>query len=95
MSDFWRLIALTYKQYSNVLGSVDFVHYLPSVFSRCRYEIINEPWAGNYLTDPTLLLPGVAGAINLQPFYDKMAKAIRSVDNETLIFYEPVTWGGR
>ncbi len=59
-----------------------------------RYEIINEPWAGNYFTNPTLLLPGVAGATNLQPFYEKIARAIRSVDNDTLIFYEPVTWGG-
>ena len=59
-----------------------------------RYEIINEPWAGNYFTDPTLLLPGVAGSTNLQPFYEKIAQAIRSVDNDTLIFYEPVTWGG-
>ena len=58
------------------------------------YEIINEPWAGNYFKNPKLLLPGVAGATNLQPFYDTMAKAIRSVDNDTLIFFEPVTWGG-
>jgi endoglycosylceramidase len=36
----------------------------------------------------------MAGAKNLQPFYEKIAKAIRSVDNNTLIFYEPVTWGG-
>ncbi len=59
-----------------------------------RYELINEPWAGNYFDHPSLLLPGVAGATNLQPFYEKIAKAIRSVDNDTLIFYEPVTWGG-
>ncbi|CAF4535159.1 unnamed protein product, partial [Rotaria magnacalcarata] len=58
-----------------------------------RYELINEPWAGNYIADPLLLLPGIAGATNLQPFYDKLAKAIRSVDEDTLIFYEPVTWG--
>ncbi|CAF3991486.1 unnamed protein product, partial [Rotaria sp. Silwood1] len=57
------------------------------------YEIINEPWAGNYLVNPTLFLPGIAGATNLQPFYNKIAKFIRSVDNDTLIFYEPVTWG--
>jgi endoglycosylceramidase len=36
----------------------------------------------------------MAGAKNLQPLYEKIAKAIRSVDNNTLIFYEPVTWGG-
>jgi endoglycosylceramidase len=58
------------------------------------YEFINEPWAGNYIADPFLLLPGVAGSKNLQPLYDKLSKMIRSVDNKTLIFYEPVTWGG-
>jgi endoglycosylceramidase len=58
------------------------------------YEIINEPWAGNYLVNPALVLPGIAGATNLQPFYEKIARAIRAVDNDTLIFYEPVTWGG-
>lgn len=58
------------------------------------YELINEPWVGNYLADPLLLLPGEAGAKNLQPFYEKIAKSIRSVDNDTLIFYEPVTFGG-
>ncbi|CAF3878742.1 unnamed protein product [Rotaria sp. Silwood1] len=79
MGNFWRLVATTYKEHSNVLG----------------YEIINEPWAGNYLVNPTLFLPGIAGAKNLQPFYNKIAKFIRSVDNDTLIFYEPVTWGVR
>jgi endoglycosylceramidase len=58
------------------------------------YKFINEPWAGNYIADPFLLLPGVAGSKNLQPLYDKLSKIIRSVDNKTLIFYEPVTWGG-
>ncbi|CAF2160118.1 unnamed protein product [Rotaria magnacalcarata] len=79
MGNFWKLVASTYKQSSNLLG----------------YELINEPWAGNYIADPLLLLPGIAGATNLQPFYDRLAKAIRSVDEDTLIFYEPVTWGVR
>ncbi|CAF1045031.1 unnamed protein product [Adineta steineri] len=79
MSNFWRLVATNFNSYSNLLG----------------YELINEPWAGNYLTNPFLLLPGVAGSTNLQPLYDKISKSIRSVDNKTLIFYEPVTWGVR
>ncbi|CAF2690929.1 unnamed protein product [Rotaria sp. Silwood2] len=79
MSNFWRLIATTFGHYTNILG----------------YELINEPWAGNYLADPALLLPGIAGSKNLQPFYDKLANAIRSVDDKTLIFYEPVTYGVR
>lgn len=65
------------------------------LFFLFRYELINEPWAGNYIANPTILLPGLAGAKNLQPFYEKIAAHIRSVDNDTLIFYEPVTWGGQ
>jgi endoglycosylceramidase len=57
------------------------------------YEIINEPWAGNIYAQPSLLLPGVAGANNLQPFYDEVVKYIRAEDASHLIFYEPVTWG--
>ncbi len=59
-----------------------------------RYELINEPWVGNFFTNPALLLPGIAGLKNLQAFYDKLANAIRSVDDKTLIFYEPVTYSG-
>lgn len=57
------------------------------------YEIINEPWAGNIYAQPSLLLPGVAGRNNLQPFYDHVAGAIRAEDGTHLVFYEPVTWG--
>lgn len=57
------------------------------------YELINEPWAGNIYSDPTLLLPGHAGSRNLGPFYDRVAEKIRSVDSTHLLFYEPVTWG--
>lgn len=57
------------------------------------YEIINEPWAGNIYAQPSLLLPGVAGKDNLQPFYDVIAENIRAEDSSHLVFYEPVTWG--
>lgn len=55
--------------------------------------LINEPWAGDIYSKPSLLLPGNAGRDNLGPLYDRLNVAIRSVDNNTLIFYEPVTWG--
>jgi len=56
------------------------------------HQLINEPWAGDVYSKPSLLLPGVAGRDNLGPLYDYLNTAIRSVDNNTLIFYEPVTW---
>ncbi len=74
---FWSEIAKSFKGFSNVLG----------------YELINEPWAGDIYLDPLLLLPGNAGKKNLAPVYDILNKAIRVQDTETLVFYEPVTWG--
>jgi len=38
------------------------------------------------------LLPGVTGAKNLMPLYDKSYDKIRQYDENTIIFYEPVTW---
>ena len=57
------------------------------------YELINEPWAGKIFSKPDLLIPGIAGRDNLLPMYDNLSKTIRKNDNDTLIFYEPVTWG--
>lgn len=57
------------------------------------YEIINEPWAGNHIENPSLLLPGNAGRKNLQPLYDVIADSIRAADPGHIVMYEPVTWG--
>ncbi|KAK2161537.1 hypothetical protein LSH36_115g13038 [Paralvinella palmiformis] len=77
MARFWSKVATVFKDSANVLG----------------YELINEPWAGDIYSRPFLLEPGNAGRINLAPAYDKISNAIRLVDDRTLIFYEPVTWG--
>ena len=74
---YWSKVSSTFANRSSVLG----------------FEILNEPWAGDIYTDPFLLLPGVAGHKNLLPLYDKTYETIRRFDKETLIFYEPVTWG--
>ena len=73
---FWTKAAQTFKGHANVMG----------------YELINEPWAGNVYRNPSLLLPGVSDKRNLAPAYDALAKAIRDVDDEHCIFFEPVTW---
>ena len=77
MAQFWAKVAGVFKDSSNVLG----------------YELINEPWAGDIYSIPPLLAPGNAGARNLAPAYKKINAAIREIDNKTLLFYEPVTWG--
>ena len=76
-SEFWGIVANSMSNLTSVLG----------------YEIINEPWAGNIFSKPDLLIPGIAGRDNLLPMYDNLSKTIRKYDNDTLIFYEPVTWG--
>lgn len=74
---FWETVASYYKDQQNVLG----------------YELMNEPWVGNELANPLLMLPGKAGHDNLEPMHNKLAKAIRGVDKETMLLFEPVTWG--
>jgi endoglycosylceramidase len=57
------------------------------------YEAMNEPWAGDVLAHPALLVPGVADRALLQPFYGAVAAAIRGVAPDAgVIFYEGVTW---
>ena len=56
------------------------------------YELMNEPFAGNVFEEGHLkILPGVAGEENLVPFYDIIQSEIRKVDDETIIFWEPVS----
>eukprot|EP01065_Artemidia_motanka_P047746 TRINITY_DN7550_c0_g1_i1.p2 TRINITY_DN7550_c0_g1~~TRINITY_DN7550_c0_g1_i1.p2 ORF type:complete len:502 (+),score=221.05 TRINITY_DN7550_c0_g1_i1:72-1577(+) len=76
-ASFWKKVATTFRGNEGVLG----------------YELINEPWAGDIWHNPLLLLPGMAGKHNLAPAYEKVASAIREVDDETIIMFEPVTWG--
>ena len=42
--------------------------------------------------DLSILLPGNAGYKLLEPFYNAAHEAVREVDDETLIFWEPVTY---
>ena len=77
LSAFWAYSAEQFKDEPAVLG----------------YEVINEPFAGNFYADPLVLLPGVAGKQNLARVYGNVSKAIRAHDDRHLLFYEPVTWG--
>lgn len=38
-------------------------------------------------------MPGLAGKLNLMPMYDSLYEEIRRHDNQTIVMYEPVTWG--
>lgn len=77
--EFWKALAsatVSSKSRNAVLG----------------YELINEPYAGDIFNTPKLLIPSVADRERLQPAYDFLAKAIRSVDRQTLLFFAAVTW---
>jgi len=76
-ANFWKILASRFKENTAILG----------------YELINEPWPGDIYQDASTILPGNAGQFNLVPFYEKINAAIRSVDDETLVFWEPVTYG--
>lgn len=58
---YWSIVAKTFSEKTNILG----------------YELINEPWVGNFYANPLLLFPSVAGQCNLMPLYDRAYNAIR------------------
>eukprot|EP01060_Flectonema_neradi_P007823 TRINITY_DN15538_c1_g1_i1.p1 TRINITY_DN15538_c1_g1~~TRINITY_DN15538_c1_g1_i1.p1 ORF type:complete len:494 (+),score=69.54 TRINITY_DN15538_c1_g1_i1:49-1530(+) len=76
-ADTWVEVAKTFNGNKNVLA----------------YELMNEPWAGDVYADPLLFLPGEAGKKNLMPAYDQIVSKIKPHDNDTIIMFEPVTWG--
>jgi endoglycosylceramidase len=73
---FWQQVASRFKGFDNVLG----------------YELMNEPWAGDTWADPTLLIPGNADRKVLGPAWSHVAKAIRKVDKDAMIFFAGVTF---
>eukprot|EP00092_Neocalanus_flemingeri_P008290 GFUD01008936.1.p1 GENE.GFUD01008936.1~~GFUD01008936.1.p1 ORF type:complete len:562 (-),score=130.38 GFUD01008936.1:42-1727(-) len=75
-ANFWRQVAERFKNDPAILG----------------YELMNEPWTGDLYRDASLILPGNAGFELLEPFFNAASNAIREVDDETIIFWEPVTY---
>eukprot|EP00271_Cylindrocystis_brebissonii_P013067 TRINITY_DN32630_c0_g1_i1.p1 TRINITY_DN32630_c0_g1~~TRINITY_DN32630_c0_g1_i1.p1 ORF type:complete len:709 (+),score=41.06 TRINITY_DN32630_c0_g1_i1:143-2269(+) len=76
MARYWAAIARTFKDEPGVLG----------------YELINEPWVGNQFADPTLLLPGIADAKTLLPFYDRLQAAIWKEDQSHMLFFASIVF---
>ncbi|KAJ3534744.1 hypothetical protein NM208_g7418 [Fusarium decemcellulare] len=75
-SAYWKKLASEYAETANIVG----------------YNLLNEPWAGDTYADPKLLVPGVADGKVLEPLWNRAAKQIRTVDNDTLIWFEGTTF---
>lgn len=73
---YWKKLATEYVDTTNVVG----------------YNLLNEPWAGDTYVDPTILVPGVADRKNLEGLWNRASKQIRTVDNDTLIWFEGTTF---
>eukprot|EP00732_Lithocolla_globosa_P004101 Lithocolla_globosa_v1_NODE_3609_length_1623_cov_76.809949.p1 type:complete len:483 gc:universal NODE_3609_length_1623_cov_76.809949:48-1496(+) len=70
----WRQIAMYFAGNENVIG----------------LEYMNEPWPGNIYTDPNLfIVPGAATRQHLQPAYRQWHDQVRTVDDDTMLFFEP------
>lgn len=72
---YWKKLASLYADTANIVG----------------YNLLNEPWAGDTWADPTLLVPGVADHKSLEGLWNRASTQIRTVDNDTLIWFEGVT----
>ncbi|MDZ5623608.1 cellulase family glycosylhydrolase [Nocardioides bizhenqiangii] len=58
------------------------------------YDLINEPWMG--LEWPTCLLAGCQASYTneLQPAYEQATAAIRAIDTENIVWWEPQQFAG-
>ncbi|KNG88132.1 cellulase [Aspergillus nomiae NRRL 13137] len=72
---YWKKLASEYVQTTNIVG----------------YNLLNEPWVGDTWADPTLLVPGVADHKVMEGLWNRATKQIRTVDNDTLIWFEGAT----
>lgn len=72
---YWKKLASEYVETTNVVG----------------YNLLNEPWVGDTWADPTLLVPGVADHKVMEGLWNRATKEIRTVDKDTLIWFEGAT----
>jgi len=72
--NFWKVLANKFKGRKNVLG----------------YDFWNEPWTANLWSDIRSLKPGYVDDKLVAPMYSKLNNEIEKIDNDYILFYEPV-----
>ena len=73
---YWEKLAMTFKENPWVIA----------------YEYINEPFVGQAVLKPYLLVPSVAERVYFQNLYDDLTERIRKIDKTTPICFEPITF---
>ncbi|CAF4933550.1 unnamed protein product [Rotaria sp. Silwood1] len=69
-----------------------FFNYFTSVCSNAFQQLYKNNSGAVDSWNPTIFSPYEAGCRNLLPVYNILNAAIRTVDTQTLLFYEPVTY---
>ncbi|PRP75110.1 hypothetical protein PROFUN_03946 [Planoprotostelium fungivorum] len=70
--EFWGVVSAYFNGTEGVLG----------------YELINEPFMGDYIYNPSVLYPEYTDVNFLMPMYEKIHQKIRMNDDTKIIFFE-------
>ncbi|EPS39169.1 hypothetical protein H072_7086 [Dactylellina haptotyla CBS 200.50] len=73
---YWKTVAKNYGSFEGVMG----------------YDLMNEPWVGDHMANPLLLVPGVGDRESMEPLWNKGNTAIREVDDTTIVMFEGSTY---
>ena len=106
---FTSAVGLAFKTlYTTPTGQADYAAFWTAVIAAyaassdagagvLAMELMNEPWAGDVLADPLLLIPGVADGQMLQPFFANITLALRAAETAVgaphrIVALEPSTF---
>jgi len=78
-AQYWKVVATRFKGHPGVMA----------------YELLNEPWVGDHVGHPSLLLKGGRAEEEVGKYMQRMHDVVRSVDPETLVMYAPAEVNNR